>query len=259
MQEMNPSTGGKSITAPFAQAPPFLDTTRGIVKRDRIQDSGETGQQKSPPRQPEGTPPRRVKQEPKETMAKGATKVVLSTNEKTSQPLFERVLEKGDPGEAPKLVGEIPKLTKETSKVLNSPVLAITHFSALDRGPYGCIWQIYIEAEDPEGDMDRISVEVDQVNHGHYPTEWIMLKPQYRKHLKGFLQWNTFSSKASHLLEGTQISVRISIFDQAGNRSNEITIPFTFESGVTRRHHVPPPFDNGNIHRIGYVMVDLSA
>jgi hypothetical protein len=143
------------------------------------------------------------------------------------------------------------------SEIAKTQALTITHFFAADKGPYGCIWQIYIEAEDPDGDMDRISVQVDQANYGHYPTEWIMIKPRHRKHLRGFLQWNTFSSKASYLPEWTQIFLKISIFDQAGNESNEVIIPFTFESGVVNQYQLPAPFDKGNTPRIGHIMVDL--
>ncbi len=145
----------------------------------------------------------------------------------------------------------------DTPKTLKTQALTISHFFATDKGPYGCIWRIYIEAEDPDGDMDRICIEVDQVNYSHYPTEWIKIKPQHRKHLKGFLQWNTFSSKASSLPEGTQISAKISIFNRAGDKSNEIIIPFTFGSGVTKRYQLPAPFNQGDIPRIGYLMVDL--
>ena len=38
----------------------------------------------------------------------------------------------------------------------------ITHAFATDKGYYGCIWKIFIEAEAPNGDMDRIAVNVDQ-------------------------------------------------------------------------------------------------
>ena len=61
------------------------------------------------------------------------------------------------------------------STISKTQAPAITHFFAADKGPYGCIWQIHIEAEDPDGDMDRISVEVNQVGYGHYQTEWIMI------------------------------------------------------------------------------------
>jgi hypothetical protein len=149
------------------------------------------------------------------------------------------------------------KLMHNISKISKKQGPTITHFFAADKGPYGCIWKIYIEAEDPDGDMDRISVEVNQVGYGHYPTDWIAIKPQHRKHFMGFLQWNTFSSKTSYLPEWTQISVKISVFDEAGNESNAITIPFTFESGVKNQYQLPDPFNNGNTPRIGNIMVDL--
>ncbi len=147
-------------------------------------------------------------------------------------------------------------------KVLNNagtraPI--ITHTFAADKGHYGYIWKIYIEAEDPDGDMDKVAVVVEQMGYGSYPTDWIILKPPYREHLIGYLQWNTFSSKASYLPEWTRIAMRVSIFDRAGNESNEVVFPFTFESGVKDQYEyqLPAPFDQGNIPRLGHIMVDL--
>ena len=75
----------------------------------------------------------------------------------------------------------------------------ITHYFAVEKGYYGYIWKIYIEAEDPDGEMLKIASVVDQSGYGHYPTDWIYLKPQYQKHFKGYIQWNTFSSKSPAL------------------------------------------------------------
>ena len=150
---------------------------------------------------------------------------------------------------------------KET-KVLNSaksntPVI-LNSFAA-EKGEYGFIWKIYIEAEDQNGDMGKIAVIVDQSGYGYYPTDWIILKPRYRKHFIGYLQWNTFSSKGSYLPEWTQITLKVSIFDQTGNESNEAVFPFTFESGIKNQypHQLPAPFDKRKIPRLGYIMVDL--
>jgi len=138
----------------------------------------------------------------------------------------------------------------------NAPI--ITHAFAVDKGRYGSIWKIYIEAEDADGDMDKIAVVVDQTGYGHYPTEWIFLKPHFREHLIGYLQWNTFSSKASNLPEWTQITVKVSIFDKAGNESNPVVFPFTFESGSkNQKYELPAPFDKENIPRLGNIMIDL--
>lgn len=150
------------------------------------------------------------------------------------------------------------KKTKNLNGVETRPP-NITHAFAVEKGPYGSIWKIYIEAEDPDGDMDKIAIVVNQLGYGSYPTDWVMLKPQYRNHLIGFLQWNTFSSKASFLPEWTRITVRVSIFDKAKNESNEVVFPFTLESGVKDQdeYPLPAPFDRGNLPRIGHMMVDL--
>lgn len=135
----------------------------------------------------------------------------------------------------------------------------ITHAFAVERGNYGYIWKIYIEAEARDGDMLRIASVVDQLGYGHYPPDWIYLKPQYQKHLKGYIQWNTFSSSASHLGEWTLINLRVSIFDKAGNESNEIVFPFSFESGVKGQYQykLPAPFDQGDLPKLGHITVNL--
>jgi hypothetical protein len=135
----------------------------------------------------------------------------------------------------------------------------ITNSFAVEKGKYGFIWKIYIEAEDPDGDMLRIASVVDMAGGGHYPTDWTYIKPQDRKHFKGYLQWNTFSSAGSDLEEWTHITVKVSVFDKAGNESNEVVFPFTFESGVKGQYayNVPAPFDQGDVKRLGYIDVNL--
>ena len=135
----------------------------------------------------------------------------------------------------------------------------ITRAFAVDKGNYGYIWKIYFEAEDPDGEMLRIAAVVDQPGYGHYPTGWIYLKPQYQKRFKGYIQWNTFSSKASYLREWTQITLKVSIVNKAGNESNEVVFPFTFESGVKDQYQykLPAPFDQGDIPKLGNIFIDL--
>ena len=135
----------------------------------------------------------------------------------------------------------------------------ITYAFAVDKGKYGYIWKIYIEAEDPDANMLRIASVVDQDGYGHYPTDWIYLKPQYQKYFKGYIQWNTFSSKAPYLKEWTQIALKVSVIDKDGNESNTVVFPFTFQSGVKGQYQyeVPPPFSGGNMPKLGNIFIDL--
>lgn len=133
----------------------------------------------------------------------------------------------------------------------------ITASFAEERGYYGYVWKIYLEAEDPDGDMSRIAVEVDQIGYGHYPVDWTIVRAPFRKQLRGFLQWNTFSSKALYLREWTHISVRVSIVDREGNWSNEVSFPFEFVSGSPPKIHPPAPFNRENLPRLGHIHIDL--
>ena len=145
--------------------------------------------------------------------------------------------------------------TAQSGPVSKGPVI-ISSFAS-EKGAYGTIWKIFIEAEDTGAEMTKIAAVVDQPGQGHYPTDFILLDPQHRNYLKGYLQWNTFSSRGAALKEGDQITLRISIIDKAGNESKEVVFPFTFVSGVPDQPKVPPFFDRGDIPRIGHISIDL--
>ncbi len=133
----------------------------------------------------------------------------------------------------------------------------ITHAFTVTKGVYGDAWKIYIEAEDPDGEMLRIATVVDQVGYGHYPTSWLYLKAENRKHFKGYLQWNTADSMIQQ--EWTQLTLTVSVFDRSGRESNEVVLPITFETGVKRvaSYPLPSPFDQGNLVMLGHIDTSL--
>jgi hypothetical protein len=107
--------------------------------------------------------------------------------------------------------------------------------------------------------MLRIASVVDMVGGGHYPTDWTYIRSQDQKHFKGYLQWNTFSSRGSDVEEWTNITLKVSVLDKAGNESNVVVFPFTFESGVKGQYayNVPAPFNQGDVKRLGYIDINL--
>jgi hypothetical protein len=134
----------------------------------------------------------------------------------------------------------------------------ITHSFAVEKGYYGSIWRFYIEAEDPDGDMDRIVAVAHQPGYGYYTNILpIILKPQFRSRLKGYIQWNSFSSRAPNIPEWTQVTLTISIVDKGGYESNEVIFPISLESGVKPQYQLPAPFDQGEVPRLGYLHLDL--
>ena len=137
----------------------------------------------------------------------------------------------------------------------NLPVIKYAY--AIDRGIYGAMVKIYIEAEDPNGEMAKIATTVDQVGYGHYPTDFIILRPECRKSFKGYIQWNTFSSHIFRMSEFVRQYVTVAVIDKAGHSSNEFVFPFTFETGVEPAPMPPAPFDQGDLPKLGNVSIDL--
>jgi len=140
----------------------------------------------------------------------------------------------------------------------NPNVPVIKAACAIDQGMYGAtILKIYVEAEDPNGDMAKIATTVDQVAYGHYPTDFIILKPEYGKNFKGYIDWNTWSMHASSMPEGNYVTVRVAVIDKAGNSSNEFFFRFTFQTGVLPAPNPPEPFDQGSLSMLGHVFINL--
>jgi hypothetical protein len=139
----------------------------------------------------------------------------------------------------------------------NPNVPIIKAACAIDQGYYGTIVRIYLEAEDPNGDMAKIATTMDQVAYGHYPTDFILLKPEYGKYFKGYIEWNTWSIHASTMPDGNYITVRVSVVDKAGLSSNEFAFRFTFQTGVLPAPKPPEPFDQGGLPKFGNVFIDL--
>ena len=63
----------------------------------------------------------------------------------------------------------------QARQVTHAPV--ITHTYAANKGPYGIVWKIYIEAEDRDSDMNYVIVVVNQTGQGRYPPDRILLDP----------------------------------------------------------------------------------
>ena len=148
------------------------------------------------------------------------------------------------------------------SQALGSPKLAgkppvIANFYAVEKVRYGDPLRVYIAAEDPDGDMLRIAVSVGQHAYGGYTTDWTYLKAGDQKSFKGYLQWNTMSSHTNILPDWMRVTVKVSVFDKTGNESNEVMMPIMFSSFGVSYPPPPAPFDQKDIRRLGYIIVNL--
>jgi hypothetical protein len=133
----------------------------------------------------------------------------------------------------------------------------ITAFFCVDKGMYGDPIKIYLAAEDPHGDMDRIAVQITQTGYGFYPTSWTVVKPKYEQKFVGYVQWDTFSPGVQRMPEWTRITMNVTIIDKQGFQSKAVAIPYTFVTGAFPSPPLPPPFNQGQMHRMGWIDIDL--
>jgi hypothetical protein len=144
---------------------------------------------------------------------------------------------------------------------MKGPVItsAFAVHQKMQEGYFGSIWKFYVEAKDPDGDMAKIAVRVNQAGYGQLTTDWIFLKSQHRNNLKGYLQWDTSGSG-----EGAQITLEIFVIDRVGNASEEARFRLVCASGcddqsrpgcLLDQSRPPAPFDQGDILRIGHINI----
>jgi hypothetical protein len=146
-------------------------------------------------------------------------------------------------------------LAASPEKEKHAPVITKAYMA--DQARFGDVLKIYIEAEDFQGDMMRIATQASQNGFGGYATDFIVLKPQYRKQFKGFLRFNTHSVRASFLPEWTQLKLTISVIDRAGNESREVVLPVELISSRTPVGSLPEAFNDKDLPKIGTIMIDL--
>jgi hypothetical protein len=53
------------------------------------------------------------------------------------------------------------------------------------------------------------------------------------------------------------LTLGIYAIDKAGNKSKEVVFPFSFTSGAEDQVTLPPPFDQGDVPRIGHIGIEL--
>jgi hypothetical protein len=134
----------------------------------------------------------------------------------------------------------------------------IIHSYALDKGVYGQTWKIYIEAEDPDGDMLKIASVLEQEGIRYRrPIDFIFLKKRDRKQLKGFLSLNTYFLREPSMAVSPRLTLRVSISDKAGNESKEAVFHFEFvPNGAESAARLPAPFDQGDIPKLGNILIE---
>lgn len=132
----------------------------------------------------------------------------------------------------------------------------ITHSFAVEKLSHGDTWKIYLEAEDPDGDMRTIKYSIRKGGYGHGFKSFVIKKGN-RGGLLGYLD-GFFSSPATAVAEWTELTLTLYIRDKRGNTSDKVVFPLALTRGV-KQDPPPPPFDKGGLKGLGVFWVKLYA
>ena len=152
-------------------------------------------------------------------------------------------------------IGYAKSLAEWLIKPGGSPPV-ITHWFASEELHHGDIWKIYLEANDPDGDMRQFVCVFDQVGYGSYSADYVVIKNPHREKLRGYLRFFSSAGAGLRMPEWTQLSLTAYIQDKGGNASNKVVFPLVLSRGA-KQGPPPPPFDSGHLDKLGTIMVEL--
>ena len=132
----------------------------------------------------------------------------------------------------------------------------ITHWFASEELSQGDIWKIYVEANDPDGDMRQFVCVFNQVGYGPYSADYVVIKKRHREKMKGYLNFFSSGGAGIRMPEWTQLRLTVYILDKGGNVSNKVLFPLVLSRGA-KQGLPPPPFDVGGLDKLGTIMVEL--
>ena len=130
----------------------------------------------------------------------------------------------------------------------------ITHSFASKEVSHGDIWRIYVEANDPDGDMRYFAYTIRTSGRGRR-GDYVRIKKGDRATMLGYLRVFT-SPPGDPLAEWAHLTLTLYIRDRSGKASDKVTFPVALSRGV-KQASPPPPFDIEGLKWLGQIWVEL--
>ena len=118
----------------------------------------------------------------------------------------------------------------------------------------GDAWKIFINASDPNGDMEYIVATIDQPGRGGgYPPSYTKVKKGENQQMSGYVYLTTANNVQS-ALNFTNLTLTVQIKDRNGNLSNPVSFPLHFQLSAVQQ---PPPQGIFQQANLGPVMIEI--
>ena len=116
----------------------------------------------------------------------------------------------------------------------NAPVIISAYASKEVR--QGETWKVFLQAQDPDGDMNRIVCILEQPGVGPQPASIIGIRDDRRRNLSGYIYLNTASPSG---IQFASCRLTIQIRDKRDNISNPVSFPLSLNPRAVPQ--TPPP------------------
>jgi hypothetical protein len=132
-------------------------------------------------------------------------------------------------------------------------VPVITRSFASERIRLGNTWKVYLNASDPDGEMQVIVCTLEQPGVGVHPVGLTRVPAGARQKLSGYVYLTTVGAQG---LNNTRLGLTIQIRDQNGNYSAPVSFSLTFDP---RSQPEDPPAGIFQEYDLGPIMITLTS
>jgi len=144
-----------------------------------------------------------------------------------------------------------PNFEQEHPGAKGQPPVILGYYSPEAIRP-GETLKIYLRGQDVDGDMKYIVAVLHQTGDANYPTSEIWLKGEDQAQFGGYVFMNTPPLEMTSLSSIGNLNVSIFIRDWAGNKSETVKLPLTFDESATPEK-IPANWQEAAKHELGYI------
>ena len=138
----------------------------------------------------------------------------------------------------------------------DEPPIILDSYAAESVRP-GATWRVYLEAQDPDGDIHSIITQLVQPGIGYYPPDFTYIKEADREGFAGYLILRT---PQDYDLLQEYVEATLTIQDCEGNKSEPVnfTLRFDNKSGFGPQE-VPEKWQMAANNKLGTIMVEIRS
>jgi hypothetical protein len=118
----------------------------------------------------------------------------------------------------------------------------------------GDTWMVFLQAENPDGDMKSIAAVLWQAGVGFYPTQINMLKAEDAKQFSGYLSLRT---PTEFNLNWDEFELTLVVRDSRMNGSQPVKLPLTFDQAA--KQVIPERWQEAANHQIASLMFAIES